>query len=42
MDSDVVIVALVDNLAKLKAVEAADLIQEVFENVDLDEFRTGS
>jgi hypothetical protein len=41
-DSDVVISALVDNLAKLKAVEAADLIQEVFENVDLDEFRTGS
>jgi hypothetical protein len=41
-DSDVVISALVDNLVKLKVVEAADLIQEVFENVDVDEFRTGS
>ncbi len=33
---------LVDNLAELKAFEAADLIAEVFVNCDLDEWRTGS
>ncbi len=41
-DSEVVVEALVDNLAKLKAIEAADLIQQVFENVESDELRTGS
>jgi hypothetical protein len=34
--------AIVDNLAQLKAVEAADLIEEVFTHGDLDEWRTGS
>lgn len=33
---------LVDNLAQLKAVEAANLIEEVFAHGDLDEWRTGS
>jgi Protein of unknown function (DUF1186) len=34
--------ALVDNLVQLKAVEAADLIAEVFATGELDEFQTGS
>jgi hypothetical protein len=41
-DNDIVNSVLVDNLVRLKAVEAADLIQEVFTQGDIDEFRTGS
>jgi hypothetical protein len=40
--SEAVNSALVDNLARLKALEAADLIAEVFATGELDEFRTGS
>ena len=40
--SAVVTSALVDNLAELQAVEAADLIESAFADGDLDEWRTGS
>jgi hypothetical protein len=40
--TDVVNSSLVDSLTNLKAIEAADLIEEVFANFELDEFLTGS
>jgi Protein of unknown function (DUF1186) len=40
--SNVVNSALVDALTELQVVEAAGLIEEVFKNCELDEYRTGS
>jgi Protein of unknown function (DUF1186) len=40
--NNVVNSSLVDSLTQLKAIEAADLIEEVFANFELDEWLTGS
>jgi len=42
INNDVITSTLVSNLTQLKAVEAVDLIEEVFTNTEVDEWVTGS
>lgn len=42
INNDVITSTLISNLTELKAVEAVDLIEEVFANTEVDEWMTGS